>query len=306
MEPMQKGYFFSKKMLNFISDNKDNYDVIIFHLIRSAQYLPEDFHGKTILEMTDLGSENYSQIIKQMSFFNPFYFLYLLEKFLLRSYEKKICNNFDKVVFISKNELPIVKDFIEKDKIVKIGSSVKPNKKIYRYKKNNRDIIFVGNINYLPNKLACYNFSRKILPKLIKKNPDLKFNIIGKINSVDKFFLKINKNVEVHGPILKLDKIMKKALCGVCNLSIATGVQNKIFTYMSFGLPTIVSKNCLIENLTKNKEILVYANNEQFIKHISELIMKKKTAQKISNNGFKALKKKFNLIKSYANYSKII
>ena len=49
-----------------------------------------------------------------------------------------------------------------------------------------------------------------------------------------------------------LDKIMKKALCGVCNLSIATGVQNKIFTYMSFGLPTIVSKNCLIENLTKN------------------------------------------------------
>ena len=154
--------------------------------------------------------------------------------------------------------------------------------------------------------MACYNFSRKILPKLIKKNPDLKFNIIGKINSVDKFFLKINKNVEVHGPILKLDKIMKKALCGVCNLSIATGVQNKIFTYMSFGLPTIVSKNCLIENLTKNKEILVYANNEQFIKHISELIMKKKTAQKISNNGFKALKKKFNLIKSYANYSKII
>ncbi len=306
MEPMQKGYFFSKKMLNFISDNKDNYDVIIFHLIRSAQYLPEDFHGKTILEMTDLGSENYNQIIKQMSIFNPFYFLYLLEKFLLRAYEKKICNNFDKVVFISKNELPIVKDFIEKDKIVKIGSSVKPNKKIYRYKKNNRDIIFVGNINYLPNKLACYNFSRKILPKLIKKNPDLKFNIIGKINSVDKFFLKINKNVEVHGPILKLDKIMKKALCGVCNLSIATGVQNKIFTYMSFGLPTIVSKNCLIENLTKNKEILVYANNEQFIKHISELMMKKKTAQKISKNGFKALKKKFNLIKSYANYSKII
>mgnify|MGYP001234354957 FL=1 len=139
MEPMQKGYFFSKKMLNFISDNKDNYDVIIFHLIRSAQYLPEDFHGKTILEMTDLGSENYNQIIKQMSIFNPFYFLYLLEKFLLRAYEKKICNNFDKVVFISKNELPIVKDFIEKDKIVKIGSSVKPNKKIYRYKKNNRE-----------------------------------------------------------------------------------------------------------------------------------------------------------------------
>ena len=80
---MQKGFFFSKKMCDFISENKDNYDTIIFHLIRSAQYLPDEFRGKKILEMTDLISYNYDQIIKEISFRNPLKYLYFLEKILL-------------------------------------------------------------------------------------------------------------------------------------------------------------------------------------------------------------------------------
>ena len=51
LQPMQKGFLFSKKICDFISENKDNYDTIIFHLIRSAQYLPDEFRGKKILEI---------------------------------------------------------------------------------------------------------------------------------------------------------------------------------------------------------------------------------------------------------------
>ncbi len=305
-QPMQKGFFFSKNMFDFINDNKDDYDVIIFHLIRSAQYLPNNFHGKTILEMTDLGSENYSQIIKNMSVFNPLTYLYILEKTLLRSYERKLSNSFDKVVFISKNELFITKNFIDKDRIEVIGTSAIPNKKIYRYKRVNNKILFIGNINYLPNKLACYNFSKNIMPKLNEVNPELKFNIIGRINFFDKFFLKLFKNIEIHGPVLKPDKIIKKSVCGICNLNVATGIQNKIFTYLSYGLPTIVTKKCLPDNLSKNKEILVYNNNNELIHLIKDLYKNKKTAEKISKNGFKALKIKYNMLKTYGRYLKII
>ena len=34
---------------------------------------------------------------------------------------------------------------------------------------------------------------------------------------------------------------MKNTICGIANLEIATGVQGKILTYMSFGLPVICS-----------------------------------------------------------------
>ena len=306
-QPMQKGFFFSQKLSNFISDNKENYDVIIFHLIRSAQYLPDDFKGKTILEMTDLGSENYEQIIKQISFFNPLKYIYFLEKILLRSYEKKISNSFDKVVFISRNEESITKDFVEKKRIKIIGTSVDHKKKLYKYKTNNNKILFVGNINYLPNKLACYDFSKNILPRLNKKYPDLKFNIVGKISFVDKLILKLYRNVEVHGPLINLDKLIKKSICGICNLSIATGIQNKIFTYMSYGLPSIVSKKSHSKLLTKkNKEILVYRNEKELLNNIIKLLKDKKFSNKISKNAYNCVKKRFNFSKIYSEYIKLI
>ena len=56
------------------------------------------------------------------------------------------------------------------------------------YKKNYK-ILFVGNINYLPNKIACYNFAKTIMPKLKIKYSNLEFNIVGKINFIDKLIL---------------------------------------------------------------------------------------------------------------------
>ena len=42
--------------------------IIFFHHIRSSQYLPKNFYGKTILEMGDLYSDNYYQTLKNLNF----------------------------------------------------------------------------------------------------------------------------------------------------------------------------------------------------------------------------------------------
>ncbi len=302
-QPMQNGYFFSKDICNFISENKQEYDVIIFHLIRSAQYLPDSFSGKTILEMTDLISHNYGQIIKELSFFNPLKYIYLFEKLLLQKYEKKVSNSFDKTIFVSEKELTLAKEFIEKSKIYVIGSCFESKKKIFKHKADSNKILFVGNIGYLPNKLACYNFSKKILPQINKTYPKIEFNIVGKINTFDKFILSRFSNVKVHGPVKKIDNMIKKSICGISNLKVATGLQNKIFMYMSYGLPVIASKDSAPKNLIKNKKnILIYSRQDDLIKCISELINKKKLANLISRNSYKIVKNKLAAKKVYNKY----
>ena len=302
-QPMQNGYFFSKDICNFISENKQEYDVIIFHLIRSAQYLPDNFSGKTILEMTDLISHNYGQIIKELSFFNPLKYIYLFEKLLLQKYEKKVSNSFDKTIFVSEKELTLAKEFIEKSKIYVIGNCFESKKKIFKHKADSNKILFVGNIGYLPNKLACYNFSKKILPQINKTYPKIEFNIVGKINTFDKFILSRFSNVKVHGPVKKIDNMIKKSICGISNLKVATGLQNKIFMYMSYGLPVIASKDSVPKNLIKNKKnILIYSRQDDLIKCISELINKKKLANLISRNSYKIVKNKLTAKKVYNKY----
>ena len=53
IKPMQTSFFNSEELKNAVKKNSHKYDVIICHLIRSAEYVPKNFQGKKILEMTD-------------------------------------------------------------------------------------------------------------------------------------------------------------------------------------------------------------------------------------------------------------
>ena len=307
LKPLQNGYFYSKEMFNFIENNKDRYDVIIFHLIRCAQYLPPDFSGMKILEMTDLISIRDQQIIKRLSIINPLKYLYILERFLIKRYEKIVSNKFDKIVFISKKELYEAKKFIDRRKIEVIENIFKVEKNIFKFKSNNNKIIFLGNINYIPNKLACFDFAKNILPIINKKYPDITFNIIGKINFLDKFYFKLQNNTIIHGPVKNLETIFKNSICGICNVNIATGFQNKILNYMSYGLPTITSVESFDKStFKKNKDILVYSKKNELIKFLLSLKEDKKLSYKLSRNSFNTTKNKFKFSKIFMKYQKIL
>ena len=100
-KPLQAGYFFSSKMKEKINAIQKNYDCIIFHLIRSTEFLPDNYKGTKILEMTDLVSSRYFQLYKNLSFLNPFKYLYFLEYILSKKYEKKLINFFNHIVLVS-------------------------------------------------------------------------------------------------------------------------------------------------------------------------------------------------------------
>lgn len=291
LEPLQLGYFYSANIKIFLQNNYKNYDTIVFHLIRSAQYLPKKFKGKKILEMTDLMSNNYNQTQKNLGLFNLFYYLYFLESFLVKRYEKLCSKIFDKVVLVSKKDLDNYDKKFQKN-IIEISNGINKENKIFRFDKKNYKILFIGNITYLPNKYACYDFAKNILPSINKVYPKIEFHIIGKIKFLDKIYLGLFRNVKVLGKINSLNKNINLSICGISNLKIATGVQNKIFTYISFGLPTVISlrSSAGIKKLQVSKDILIYRDKKQFIKQILQLKKDKILSNKLSNNSYFKIK----------------
>ena len=306
INPLQLGFFYSEKAHKFIENQHNNYDVIIFHLLRSIKHMPSNFTGKKILEMTDVYSDNYKQTFNQISFLNPFLYLYFLENLLIKKYEKKCSDIFDKIVLVDNNNLNKSKH-IFKDKVVKISNGSFSQKKSFIFKKKNNKILFIGNIKYLPNKEACFYFVKKILPKVNKKFPEIEFHIIGEISILNKVILMSYKNVKVLGTKKNLNNLIKNSICGISNLNIATGMQNKILSYMSYGIPTICSfKSFNNSVLKKNKDVLVYKNDEQLINLILKLKTNKTLSNKISNNGYRKVKTNFNWDLVLKKYSKII
>ena len=293
-KPLQIGYFFSGEMKKKIEDIQFNYDCIIFHLIRASEYLPKQYKGKKILEMTDLISNNYFQLYNKLSFFNPLKYIYFIEKKFLEIYEKKIINFFDYNVLVSPNDLKLfmIKNVLKK-KIKIIGNGTEFKKKVYKFKKTNNDVIFIGNINYLPNKIACYEFIKRVMPILKNKGYDIKFKIIGRTSRSLKSKLEKFENVKVFTNVAYPEKLCKKAICGISNLNIASGVQNKIYEYMSIGLPTIISQKCFKSlSLKNNFDLMVYSTQNDFIKQLIKLKTNKKFANKISKNCYNTIRKK--------------
>lgn len=286
LEPIQFGLFFSNQIKKFLINNANNYDYLFFSQVRSSQFLPKNYYGKTILDMGDLYSDNYYQTFKNLNFFNPMKYVYFFESLLVKKAEKKIFKNFDRITLFSKKELDkIDKKF--KKKIFKIDLTVDKVVNNFSYSPNKSKILFIGNLGYLPNIIACKHFIRKILPKLKLKIPDVKFTIIGNISYLDRVFLSKNKNVEILGPKKNLKTFIKSSYCGLANLNIATGVQSKVLTYMSNGLPVVCHSKVAV-NFGKN--VLIYGKDNDLIQKLTLLKNKKKISQKYSKMSIKFAK----------------
>ena len=275
LKPIHFGLFFSPKMKEFINEKAYNYDLIFFYHIRSSQYLPKNYKGKKIIEMGDLYSSNYLQTFQRLNIFNPLKYIYFFESFLIKKIEKNIFTSFDKIILFSKNEIKkINKKFFKK--IIHINLSIQGINKKYVFSKENKKILFIGNLKYLPNKIAVKEFINVVLPKLEIKLPNIKFQIIGDVSFIDKILLNLNKNVECLGAQKNLNKFIKGSFCGLANLEIATGVQGKILTYMSYGVPVICSKKAAVNF---GRYVMSYENSQQFVDKI--IILKKN--KKLSN-----------------------
>jgi len=301
LKPLQFGLFYSNKMQNFINDRASDYDLIFFYHIRSSQYLPKNYYGKKIIEMGDLYSNNYEQTFYNLNFLNPLKYVYFLESLLIKNIEKKIFVDFDKIILFSKNEIKKLKGSF-KDKIIHINISIDKIKKKYLFSKKNKKILFIGNLKYLPNILAIKIFVKKILPRLKKNLPDVELEIIGDISNLDKFFLSFVKNVKCWGPQKNIDKFIKGSFCGLANLQIATGMQGKVLSYMSFGLPVICSKKAA-NNF--GKSVMSYSNDDDFIFKINKLKNDKKLSSQISKKSLTFVKK-FTWTKIQKEYLKLI
>ena len=290
LKPMQFGYFHSSKMNRFIKKNYSNFDIIFCQSIRVAQYVKFDKFKKLILDMGDLYSSNYFQTFKSKNYFNPVKFIYFIESVLMKKYESFCFKYFNKIFLFSKKEIETVGK--NKGKIKQINFGVEKAKKRFSFKKTNNRLVFIGNMNYLPNREACRYFSKNIFPKINEIDPEIEFHIVGDISKIDKFLLERNKSTIVHGKVKKLDFIMSKSFCGLANLKVSSGIQTKILTYMSYGLPCVASEN-VIKNFDalKSSNIPTYKNDDKFIKLILEIKNNKILSEKISRNSLRIISK---------------
>ena len=289
--PLHFSFFHSAEIREFIEDNYQNFDVIFCQSIRSFQFLSDKIYKKIILDMGDLYSKNYYQTAKELSFLNPLKVIYYFESIFVKKFENYCLKTADITLLFSKREIGLLKDF-KKNKIVQINFGIDKIKNLYKHNKNNYKIIFIGNIKYTPNRQACLHFIKNVFPKLKSKFSNIEFHVFGEVRDIDKDFFLRAEGVKFYGKVKNLEPYLSKVICGLANLNISTGIQTKLLTYMSYGIPSVSSKKVL-ENFDKisSHKMVSYKSSSDLINLIIKFKENKFFSNQYSKRSLSEIKK---------------
>ena len=187
--------------------------------------------------------------------------------------QKKLYSKFDKVFFVSENDACYEKKMYKEvqSKIDNITLGVDYNKfDSSRYSSStSKNIIFTGIMDYPPNKDAAIFFATKIFPKILKKDSEVKFFIVGKNSDEDICRLR-SDNIQVTGFVDDIVESIASARVYVSPLRFGTGMKNKILEAMSCKR-TIVASEISVEGISQlehNKNIYVPITEDEWVYYV--------------------------------------
>lgn len=292
-KPFQVNYFYhysiQKKFNTKIAEISPDY--IFCQLIRTAMYVKNNHTTSKVLDYMDSLSKGMERRIKISNLFiKPFV---IMEFQRLKRFENLAFEFFNKHIIISendrkeiahnkKNEIEIIGNGIDTNYFQKIETEIK------------YELVFIGNLSYLPNIEAANFIAKEVLPKLVEKLPRIKILIAG--SNPSKRVLKLaNNNIEVQGWVEDIRKTYSSGKIFFAPMTIGSGLQNKLLEAMSTSIPCITSElsNRSLKAVEK-KNILIGRSVNEYVNHITSLLNDEKKRIKIGEKGRKYVIENFN------------
>lgn len=291
--------FNDKKCMNHLNylNNKYDYDEVFFEHLQISGY-HKVFNKATKCVLSQQNCEHVLLYRRYIESKNPLKRLYtLLEYKKLKSYELKVCAEFDRVIMLSEEDRQFLYDAGYKGKkpsILPIGVCVDEYKYIDRPAVNTNNILFMGTMSWYPNEQGIEWFLDNVWDKLREKNKDLKLYVVGKDPSKD-ILRKNNINgVVVTGYVADMKEYIEKCEICIIPLFIGGGMRVKILESMARKIPCVsTSVGAEGIDIINNKNIVIANNEGEFISSIIKLHEDINFRKEIIKNAYSLVSKKY-------------
>ncbi len=300
----------AKKIERFIHEFK--VDILHVHDMRIAEAVFKAnklFNLKVVLDLHD----NYPEIMQFYPHMNKFPGKYLIQSSRWKTAEQELIKKSYKVITVSPQFIEDLKDRFPdastKFRLVPnaVNSSFYENysldKSIKKRYSNNFVLLYLGDTHVRRGLLTVI----ESIPSLSKIIPNIKLVIVGK-SSTDSMLkqkveeLSILDYVDFEGwqDMSLFPSYILSAAIGICplerNVQHDVAYANKLFQYMSFGLPLLVSNAKAQEKLVLDYKVgLVHEerNTEDFTNKVLELYNNPKLKQEMSENAIETARNTF-------------
>jgi polysaccharide biosynthesis protein PslH len=239
--PMSSGFFRSRALANDVTRllKREKFDVAVSYCSSMAPYL-EGFRGPKVLDLVDVDSEKWKQYAQRAGFGKSA--VYDCEHRLLRRYEKRLLQEFDRVIVISRAEREQLARFAEVSRVAVISNGVDAESwRGPESRPDARDLVFVGALDYFANADGIVHFVGEIFPLIRARRPQIRIKIVGRRPTPGVRELAQVDGVDVIGEVDDVRPYVWGSEVFVAPLRIAQGLQNKVLEAMAASVPVVAT-----------------------------------------------------------------
>lgn len=242
--------------------------VMCEYLFYSPLFLQLPDHVVKIIDTHDKMADRHKLFLDRHSSL-PFF--YISEK-----EEKRALERADVIIAIQKEEEHYFRKLTnEQKKVFTIGDSIEAASPPYLV--NNKNISFLGS-SYRMNVLACEWFIQRILPTILRLDPEIQFLIAGTVCKE----IPDSSRYKKLGVIADVEEIYQISRVIVNPTTQGTGLNIKTVEALAYAKPLVTTPKGA-RGILAQKDALVVAKNEQdFAKQVVEIVNNDEAAMRLS------------------------
>lgn len=280
--PLQVALYSGKGLIRELQSrlDKNNYDVIISDMIRTALLIKDSSIPRKILDMDDVLSSRYLRQISTPGLINSLgnspvqlpvilrYFEHTLiklalryEAYSLKKFENKIVYKYDRVVLVSQKEAEELKKETGYNNISIIPNYINfPVIETITNKNKYIDLLFFGNLSIAHNIDTAIYLIQELFPAIKKVIPDVNFSMIGrKISPIIFQEAQKNDNISLYENVFNIVPFIQGSRICLSPMRFGSGIKTKILEALYLGTPVITTSRGA-EGIPEAKECMIIAD----------------------------------------------
>ena len=220
-------------------------DIFVFSG-QMAQYVPEDFSGRFIMDFVDVDSAKFESYAGEGNMLMRW--VNAREGRKLAAFEAEIAGRADASLFVSEAEAALFRERSGADNVAALSNGIDTvfydpaaKFKILHPPFPDPLIIFTGQMDYRPTIEAVSDFATRAMPIIRARFPEATFAIVGRNPTQAVSDLSALPGVQVTGAVDDVRTWLGAADVVVAPLRIARGIQNKVLEAMAMAKPVVAS-----------------------------------------------------------------
>jgi sugar transferase (PEP-CTERM/EpsH1 system associated) len=275
---------------------KNDVDLIVCDFLAPAANVPANVHCPVVLFQHNVEAMIWKRHFEvQTNLLKKAYLNLQWRK--MRSFEKRMCRQFDAVVAVSREDCEQMQADYGAANVFEVPTGVdteffKPSGKQAQQPHN---LVFTGSMDWLPNEDAIRYFTEEILPLVKQQIPDVTLTVVGRNPYSSLLELaKRNPSIEVTGRVDDVRPYMERAAAYVVPLRIGGGTRLKIYEAMAME-KALISTTIGAEGLPLKDgiELLLADSAESFAKAVVSVLQNSEFARMLGTNAAKTVRADF-------------